>query len=171
MRDEATASRSTARGFSDMQVRTKINFWGNDGKSDTALGLMPFIQLPTGSDSLSSDHVEGGIIVPFAMKLTDNIDLSAMADWNFVYDPADRGYDTEFVHTVSLGFAFTEELGAYIEYVGIASTDGDSGYQALASTGVVYKITRDLQVDAGVQIGLTRAAEDLVVFSGFSVRF
>ncbi len=33
-------------GFSDVVVRLKVNFWGND-EGDTALGILPFIKIPT----------------------------------------------------------------------------------------------------------------------------
>ena len=84
---------STSRGFGDLQFRLKINLWGNDGGA-TAFAFMPFITIPTGADGISSDHVEGGLIFPFAMDLTDCVGLGLMGETDFVYGEQDDGDDT-----------------------------------------------------------------------------
>ena len=60
-------------GTGDFQTRLKINLWGNDGPTptfgDTSFAFLPFIQAPTSSRGLGSDHVEGGMIFPFDMSL------------------------------------------------------------------------------------------------------
>ena len=168
--DEAAGTSSSAQGFNDTQIRLKINLWGNDG-GETAFGLMPFIQLPTGSDELSSDHVEGGLIVPFATELGDGWGLGLMAEVDWVFDEDDGEYDTEFVHTAVLGHDIMGSLGGYVEYIGIVSGDGDSDYQALIGTGLTYGLSADLVLDVGANFGLTRAAEDVNVFAGVTVRF
>lgn len=168
--DEAAGTSSSAQGFNDTQIRLKINLWGNDG-GETAFGLMPFIQLPTGSDELSSDHVEGGLIVPFATELGDGWGLGLMAEIDWVFDEGDDDYDTEFVHTAVVGHEIVDPLHGYLEYIGIVSSDGDSDYQALIGTGLTYGLSADLVLDVGANFGLTRAAEDVNVFAGVTVRF
>ncbi|MGI9013806.1 MAG: transporter [Phycisphaerales bacterium] len=111
----------TRQGFGDTQFRLKINLWGNDG-GDTAFAFMPFIQIPTASDDLGSDHVEGGFIFPFATDLAEGIGFGLMFEADFVYDHVDEGYDIDFVGTGVLGFDMTDELGRYVEGIGIAST-------------------------------------------------
>ena len=59
---------TTTDGFGDITTRLKVNLWGNDG-GRTALAIMPFLKVPTASDGLGNDVVEGGIIVPFAFEL------------------------------------------------------------------------------------------------------
>ena len=57
-------------GFGDLTVRMKINFWGNDG-GQTAFGMMPFIKFPTNQNNLGNNSIEGGIIFPLAIGLSD----------------------------------------------------------------------------------------------------
>jgi hypothetical protein len=160
----------TRQGFGDLQVRTKINLWGNDG-GPTAFAFMPFIQIPTASDEVGSSHVEGGLIVPFAMDLAQGVSLGLMFQTDFVYDPEDAAYDTEFVGTTVLGFDVTDELGLFLEGVGIVSTDPNTDFRGLLGLGATYGFTPDVQLDAGINIGLTGDADDINVFAGLTVRF
>lgn len=144
---------STSRGFGDLQLRLKINLWANDGGA-TAFAFMPFITIPTGADGISSDHVEGGLIFPFAMKLTDCFGLGLMGETDVVYDEQDDGYDTELLGTGVLGLEVSNELGLYVEGIAIASTDSDVDFRGILGAGVTYSITDDVVLDAGVNLGL-----------------
>jgi Putative MetA-pathway of phenol degradation len=157
-------------GFSDTQLRLKVNLWGNDSGS-TAFAFMPFISFPTASDDLGSDHVEGGLIFPFSVDLAEGIGLGLMFETDFVYDEADDGYDTEFVGTAVLGFDLTEQLGIFIEGVGVMSTDSDAEFLGTVNIGGTYSITDNLMLDAGIGVGLTDDADDLNLFAGMTVRF
>ncbi|MEX2217027.1 MAG: transporter [Phycisphaeraceae bacterium] len=168
----------TLQGFGDFVVRLKYNFWGNDegdprtpsGLETTGLGIMPFIKIPTGTE-LSNDHVEGGIIIPLSVAVTEGIGLGFMAEIDFVYNDLDRRYDVEFVHTATIGFDIVGPVGAFVEYVGIISTDNASDYQAIFITGVTVEITPNLLFDLGLRVGLTDTAEDLGVFAGMTWRY
>ena len=165
LRGEGTGD---AEGFGDTQLRLKVNLWGNDG-GDTALALMPFVQFPTGDDGVGADRAEGGLILPFAVGLTDRLALALMAELDVLYDPADDDYFVEFVHTASLGVILTDAVGAYVEYIGIQPSDGGD-YVALLGTGLTYGVSEDVQLDVGVNVGLTDDAEEFTVFSGLTFR-
>lgn len=180
--DMPGAATTESDGFGDVQLRLKVNLWGNDPVEqggtqgpqlfgiDTAFGVMPFIQFPTGTD-LSSEHAEGGFILMLGLDVAENWGIGLMAEFDGVYDDADGNYDFEFVHTAVLGFDVVEPLGAYVEYIGSISTDGNIGYQASFSGGVTYGINDNLVLDAGLRAGLTNDVDDLVLFTGLTVRF
>jgi hypothetical protein len=159
----------TASGFSDVALRLKVNLWGND-EGRTALAIMPFVKIPTGTE-LSNGHWEGGLILPLAIALTDRVGLGLMIEADFVHDEEQGGYDVEWVHTVTLGFDLTSKLGLYLEYAGLAGADRAFDYQATFDAGITWSATDDLVFDAGVRVGLNDAAQDLGVFTGMSVRF
>jgi hypothetical protein len=159
----------TLNGFGDTELRLKVNLWGNDGGT-TAFGIMPFVKLPTGGDEVSNDHVEGGVIFPFAADLPAEFSLGLMAEFDVVYDAADDDYEVEFVHTATVGHGIVGNLAGYVEYIGIAPFDGDADYLALVGTGLTYQLNDDVQLDAGVNFGLTDEADDFNVFAGITVR-
>lgn len=160
----------TRDGIGDAQFRLKVNLWGNDG-GQAAFAIMPFIKAPAASDSLGDGHVEGGLIFPFATELGEGVELGLMFETDFVYDRAGARYDTEFITTGVLGFDITDELGLYVEGIGITSTDPDVDFRGVLGVGATYKLTENMILDAGVNIGLTGDADDVNLFSGISVRF
>ncbi len=155
-----------AEGFSDITLRPKLNLWGNEG-GRTALAVMPALKIPTGTP-LSNGEVEGGIIVPFGMDLTDRLGLGLMAEVDWVYDGDDGDHDTEFLHTAVLGYDLGERLGVYAEYIGIA---GEGAYQPYLSGGLTFGVSDNAMFDVGAVVGLNDEANDLQVFTGFTVRF
>lgn len=162
-------------GASDFALRLKINFWGNDGPSpmfgDTAFGCMPFVSFPTGTGGVGGGHVEGGLIFPLAIALPGKFDLGLMAEVDCVRNEANTGYGVELVHTATLNHKLFGPLAGYIEYVGVTARGTGGGYRASFSSGLTYALGRNAQLDAGVLAGLDRHAQDLHLFSGFSIRF
>ncbi|MFT5466939.1 MAG: hypothetical protein ACI8UO_002041 [Verrucomicrobiales bacterium] len=153
-------------GFSDITLRPKLNIWGNDGGS-TALAIMPAVKIPTGS-KLSVEEIEGSIIVPFGMDLTERFGLGLMAEVDWVYDEEDRGYETEFVHTAVLGYDLNDKIGIYAEYIGVS---GSNNYQPYFSGGMTLGVSENAVFDLGAVVGLNEDANDIQIFTGITVRF
>ncbi len=151
--------------FGDVQLRLKWNLWGNDGE-DTALALFPYIKIPTDTRS-SNGEWEGGLIVPYATELENGVGLGLMGEIDLVDDGTGH-LDAEFLHSAVLGFELTDRLGAFAEYVGIASEDD---YLALGTIGGTYEVHSEFVLDAGVRLGLNSDAEDVGVFLGFTARY
>ncbi len=146
---ESPESGNTTEGFGDIEFRLKYNLWGNDG-GDTALALFPFVKIPTGA-ALSNDEWEGGLIVPFSMKLREGVELGLMAEFGAVYNDASRKHEFEFLHSAVLGFDLTSRLGLFIEYIGIT---GATPYQTYGAGGFTFAVNDDLVLDCGTQVGL-----------------
>lgn len=168
VREELDGDRASGLGVT--QVRLKINLWGNDG-GDTALAIMPFVQLPTSDDEFgATDHLEGGLIIPYAIALPNDWNLGLMAEFDAVRDSADDGYELQLVHTATVGRNITEALGGYVEYIGITDTEDGTGYVSLLGTGLTYGVNENVQLDLGINVGLSSEADDFNVFAGISVR-
>lgn len=156
-------------GFGDTSVRLKINLWGNDG-GPTALALMPYIKFPTAADDLGNDDLEGGLIIPFAMDLPAGFSLGAMLELDIVRDTADRDYGLGILHTVTLGHELCLGFSGYIEYAGTSFIDVGATYEAVIGGGLTYPIGENVQLDGGINFGISDSAEDYNVFVGMSFR-
>ena len=158
-------------GFGDTELRGKLNLWGDDGGL-SAGAVMPFVRLPTGTGGQSDHHVEGGIILPLALTLPAGFDLGTMAEFDVDRNPIASGYGVDFIHTVTLGHPlWSEKLAAYVEYVGVSPISTGHTYLAYFDTGLTYALTENVQLDTGINLGLSDQADDYTVFVGLSVRF
>jgi hypothetical protein len=160
------AGPADTRGFGDIQLRYKLNLWGND-EGDTALALLPFVKIPTGT-ALSNGEWEGGLAIPWSIDLNERLSLGLMAEIDAVYDEDSGDHRAEFLHTAVLGIGLTEKWSAFVEYIGVTS---DSPYQVFGSGGLVYSVTENLALDLGGQVGLNDAAAGVGLFTGMTARF
>lgn len=160
---------STANGISDITVRLKQNFWGNEGDSKTAFALMPWISAPTGSDDVSADKYQGGLIAPLSFSLVDGISNGAMLQADMLWDGSK--YYVEWTHSLTNGFSITDDLGMYVEYVGRHTSGTANNYRASVNVGLTFVVNDNLILDTGVRIGLNKAADDFGAFAGISYRY
>jgi len=157
-------------GFGNLTLRLKQNLYGNDS-GDFAIGVMPLITLPTGRGGLSSDHVEGGVVVPAAWDLGDGWSVGGQVELGFERDDANTGYDTVLSHTAVLGIPVSDRVGAYAEYIGSYTEEG-SNYAPSLSGGMTYSLDADTQLDVGVVVGLDNGdTDDVRLFTGLTKRF
>src|SRR5439155_16918639 len=158
------------RGFGDVLVRSKWNVWGNDG-GQTALAVMPYLKLPTNQDGLGNDSVEGGAIFPFATELPAGWRMGLMTQIDLIRDASGSGYHAEFVNSVTFGHAIVGDLAGYAEFFSAVSSEAGADWTGTVDVGLTYGLTSEIQLDGGVSVGVTRAADDLSTFMGISWRF
>jgi hypothetical protein len=156
-------------GPGDSQVRLKWNLFGND-RGPIALALMPFVSLPTGSRGVGAEHLEGGLIIPARLDLLNEFDLGLMVEFDIVRDSQNEGYRLDVLHTVALGRPVVGPIGAFAEYVGVMPMENGQPYLAFVGGGVTYCVSRDIQLDLAIQMGLVEPAEDFGVRAGVSFR-
>jgi hypothetical protein len=158
------------RGFGDVIPRLKINLWGNDGGS-TALAVMPYVKLPTNTDNVGNNSVEGGLIIPLAVSLPQEWNLGLMTQVDIAHDESWVGHHFEFVNTITLSRAIVGELSGFVEFYSSVSTESRSEWVGTFDCGLTYMLTEDIQLDGGVYVGVTRSADDINPFLGLSWRF
>lgn len=162
--------RDRETGFGDLTLRVKQNIWGNDG-GQTAFAVMPFVKLPTNTFSDLNDDVEGGLIVPLAIDLGRGVGLGLMTEVDFLRAEGRRGYEPTFVNSAALGFDLAEKWGVYAEAFVEHSAEHGAETVVTLNGGVTYAVNDNLQLDAGANVGVTTAADDLNVFVGLSRRY
>jgi hypothetical protein len=162
-------------GMGRIDVRGKINLWGNDDfekPGASALALMPFVVLPTDRDNgISPQYVDPGLVVPYAVKLTDKFGLGLNGALFYVREDVTTAYHMEYLASASLSYEWNDKFGTYYEIAGRFHTQDPRGDVVVLGTGLTYKLRKDLQLDAGVNIGVTPASDRINPFVGLSARF
>jgi len=167
--DHRTGQTASEGAFGDVTTRLKYNLWGNDS-SGTALALMPFVTAPTSTFDGADRSVTGGLIVPFYTELPAGFGLGLMTEFDAVRNQFSNGYETAFVNTITISHALVGELEAFLEFASEVRT-GDTRWMGTVDTGLLYQVTPNLQLDAGVYIGVTPSAPDVQTFLGVTFRY
>lgn len=157
-------------GFGDIQTRLKVNLWGNDG-GNNALAVMPFLKFPTNTNDLGNDDMEGGVIIPLAFQLPAEWNLGLMTEFDFNHNGTESGYHTEYINTITVSHGIIGNLSGYVEFFSNVSGESKAKWVGTVDTGLTYAVTDDIQLDLGVNIGVTRSAPDLNPFCGLSMRY
>jgi len=168
--DRGMGTTQRQSGFGDLTVRLKKNFWGNDGGT-TAFGIMPFVKFPTNQDHLGNQAVEGGVIFPLAFDLPMGWSLGAMTEVDLRRNSNRGGDHAAVVNSITFGHSIIGHLNGYAEFFSEVSTEADSRWVGTVDVGLTYALTANCQLDAGVNIGVTRSADDWNPFVGLSARF
>ncbi len=157
-------------GWTDSEFRLKWNLTGQDDDAAVAIALMPYIKLPVASRGLGNNNFEGGLIIPFALTNGPSCcDLAWMVQADIIRNDADNGWTGALTLTGTAGFELTSRLSAFTEAVVTTPFEGDA--EVYLNGGLVFSLNENWFLDAGVNIGLNRAAEDARFFTGTSFRF
>lgn len=132
---------------------------------------MPFVTLPTSTNGVGANSVEFGLIVPLAYGVTDWVGVGLMTEVDVVEASDGDGHVVTFINSATVSFDLTGRLGAYAELFTELSTETGAKWIVTGDLGLTYGVTDDLQLDGGVNLGLTEAADDLELFVGVSRRF
>jgi hypothetical protein len=160
----------TRRGFGDTTFRLKYNFWGNDG-GRTAFAATPYVKFPTSQEGIGNRGVEGGLVLPLGVELPSDFWLGWTPRFDAVRNEDKPGYHAEFVNSVEVGHDLFGNLSGYLEFFSAASTERDADWEGTFDPGLIYEVTENLQFIAGVDIGVTRSADDWAAFLGLTWRY
>lgn len=161
------------RGFGDVIVGGKLNLWGNGGGDatwSTALAIQPQVTLPTARHGLGAGQVEAAVAMPFTLALPAGFGLAVQPALSRIRDAAGTGYTIGYEGAVALDHGLGP-LDAYLEFVVDDTSERGQPHQSALDLGATAAVSRQVALDAGVAIGLGRAAPDLRVLAGATARF
>ncbi len=162
---------SVMSGFGDLTLLTKINLFGNE-TGTTALAIFPSLKIPTNTAGLGNDAVEGNFALPFNAKLPADFQLGVETEVGFVRNSADTHYIAEFTNVVVLSHPLVfKALQGYVEFFSVVDAEHGTPVTGQVDVGLIYQIGNNMEIDAGCNIGVTRAASDYQPFTGFAIRF
>jgi hypothetical protein len=166
---QMTGARLKQSGFSDFTLRSKINILGNDG-GPVGIALIPFVVFPTGADGIGNRGFAGGGVLPVEFALPADFYLRAASTIQTVHEPG-GGSHFDYINSASLGHAITKTLTTYIEFWTDITTEAHNSWIGTVDTGLIYQPIRNWELDAGANIGVTRAADDVFIFIGAAWRY
>ena len=169
VRAEVAGASESHTGFGDLALRVKVHLVGNDG-GDFALGLLPFVVLPTAShEALGAGKAEYGLAVPIGVALPADFALGLMTEGDVVAGET-HDYAFELTQTVTVGHEVIGDLGAFVELASTIGFENETAASLELHGGFTYGIGADVQLDLGVFGTAVGDGEDLRGFAGFTFR-
>jgi hypothetical protein len=160
-----------ASGQGDLMLGGKANFWGDDG-GDTAFGVAGFMKVPTAAAGLGNNRVEFTVNTPFVTALPAQFSLTVEPALGLLREQVKQGYTGDYQMLLNLsrpiiGKAVTAAIELSLDY----SSDHNTGTRDTIDPSVQWQLGKNLQLDAGAYVGLTKAAVDYNPYVGISVRY
>ena len=157
--------------FGDMLVRAKYELTPDNAPVQVALD--PFVKLPTASHQLGNGKVEGGLLVPVAVPIGKSpLTLSLDPELDMLADQDGNGRHSATQQVVNLGLQVNPRLNLTTEIWAMWEWDpSGTGRQVSWDGSIAYLVSRDLQLDAGANVGLNSQTPDVELYTGVSVRF
>lgn len=160
-----------AEGFGDLLLGGKINLFGNDG-GDQALALYPLIKLPTAARKLGNNMVEYSLNVPYTAALPAKFAVTFEPAVGLLRNLNKQGLHADYQILANLNRPiFGDVVTAAVEIAAEYTTDHNIGPRYSLDPSLQWLATPNLQLDAGIYIGLNKAAPDYNPYAGVSFRY
>ena len=160
---------ASAHGIGDLTVGIKSNFWGNDG-GDTAGGLGLFVKTPTASRSIGNGKVEGSAALYFESSLPADFDVGINTGVGITAND-NGGYHADIINSISFSHKIAGPVSAYLEFFSSVPSQNSRDWVGTVDVGVTVMLGKNVQLDTGLNIGVTHASDDLQTFLGIAVRY
>jgi hypothetical protein len=168
---ESGALVAQGAGFGDVVLRTKMNLFGNDD-GPVGLAIIPYIKVPSSAPVISNGAVEGGLIVPVALRLPQDYLVTLMTEVDALKDDLNHR-EANFVNLVGVSHPIPgiEGANAMVELFSSVGADRATSPIYTFDLGMNFRLDKHTIVDVGLNLGLNNAAPKVQIYTGISTRF
>ena len=165
--DDADPSQNQrVRGVGDLTLRLKHTLVGDDN-SRWALGLIGYVQLPTGG-AVGDGGYEPGLSLPAVFQCTKAWSIGGQVAANLFYDREQSQHYVQLTPTFTTDYQFTKVVQAFVELVGYWDVR-QASWGSSVNLGPQLDISDNVQLDFGAHLPLTHSV-DREYFLGLSFR-
>jgi len=160
------AATQVARGIGDVTLRVKHTLAGDDD-SRWALGIIGYVQLPTGG-AVGDGGYEPGLTLPVVYQCTKDWSIGGQVAANFFYDREQTQHYLQLTPTFTTDYQFNKLVQAFVELVGYWDVR-QASWRSSINLGPQLDISDNVQLDFGTHLPLTHSV-DREYFLGISFR-
>lgn len=157
-------------GLTDTEVKLKYR-WMDEKDWRPALATSGILKIPTASRSkgLGSGQTDFGINAIGTKTLSKRLVLHLNLGYTFI---GEDKVDNELNYSLGAQFILTDKWALVGEIVGVNNMNGRKGDDPFSGLlGTYYLITDKIIWDAGVEIGMSKAAPDFRLTTGLTFLF
>ena len=169
--EHGNVSHDHETGFGDMVVRAKYHLTREGAPIEVAVD--PFVKIPTASHHFGNGKVEGGLVIPTDAPLgKSGLTISLDPELDLLADEDGHGRHLAMIQVLNLGTSVTDRLAMSGEIWGMWDWDpAGTGHQVSVDGSISYRVSKNMQLDAGANFGLNSETPEVELYSGISVRF
>lgn len=167
--DHGISERADGMGDLSLQLKHRLT----DDSSPFQVTLLPIVTAPTANHSVGVGHWQFAMLVPIDYQIprsTLSVAMTPEVDW--VPDADGHGLHLAAAQVAALSWQSSDRLNLTAELWGQWDWDPTgTTRQASVDGSVAYLLSRQVQLDAGVNLGLNGHTPDVELYGGFAVRF
>ena len=129
-----------------------------------AFSIIVGSSLPSGTRDLQAPHAQPEVKLLAAWVIDKRVTLTSNVNYARAYTGT-RSID-EYSTSASFGFTLTERVGAFAEMFAFAPRDGSGQLRKFANSGMSFRLSPDLQLDARIGAGPSTKTGDHFVGVG-----
>ena len=161
---------TTLHGVGDLYLRVKQRLTASDAKAQFA--IVPYVKIPTAKSGIGNRKVEGGLVGTGVFSLPSGFTLTITPEIDALENAAVDGHHVQLVGALNVGKTLSSKLTVYAELWTSQNYDPIATVrQYSADAAFAYLASPNLQLDAGVNVGLNRVTPDVQTYVGISTRF
>lgn len=157
-----------------LEISARFNLLGNDAfdrPGAIAVGLKPFVEVPTVRNGVGNENVEGGLVIPIAIKLAEKIEAELMTEYDLVKSEEESGYHVEYFNSASLTYELTPAVTTYIEAATVFGGKDPGGPVVILGAGVLFELSKNFAIDFASNFGITETSDRINLVVGLTKRF
>jgi len=161
---------SRENGLSDSTLDVKVRFYDRDGLS---FAIKPGLDLPTGDEGKGLGAGKLGYHL-YLLGTKEAGPWTFIADLGYVRNETDSDTEEKNLWQASVAtiYAIDDHWQIAADLVAERNTDKDADNDPVSAlVGVIYSLTKDIDVDLGAKAGLTSSATDWSLITGATFRF
>jgi len=165
------SSRDSANGVGDVRIQYKRQLTASDAALQ--LSAYPYVKIPTARRPLGNGKWEAGLLLPIGYSIPKSpISIGLTPEFDWVANGDGRGHHLAMTQVVNVGWQASDAINLSAEIWRAWDCDPAGTQRQLSADGAAaYLVNQDVQLDAGINVGLNRATPDLELYAGFSKRF
>ncbi|MFD1788833.1 transporter [Sphingomonas floccifaciens] len=168
---DASGMVERSAGVGDMTLALRRNFSNPDG-SGVSVAAMGIASLPTGGQTIGAGDWGAAMLVPMSVDLPGGLNLQLTPEVDAAVDEDRHGRHLTYGSVVGLQLPFGKSLSATGELSVFRDDDpGQHVTKSIAGVSLGWQRGKNLQFDAGANVGLNRTTDDLELYVGVARRF
>ncbi len=163
--------REDATGVGDVRLGVRYRFV--EGIEDELwpphMAVKVFAKLPTMCEPIGSGRPDFGVLLLASFELPDDFELEVNVGAAAVGQTRSNRFLGQAIATASLSRDITQSMFWFLELLFNSREEEDGREHFAVNAGLVYRLTRDIAIDAGFQTSVAGRGPDYVARTGLSV--